>query len=314
MVNYNANFPADTDFIADGPKKIRENQEALRAGQIVDAGSIKGLISGNASGQIPISNGNVNINLNAEKLQNKTPSDFAATNHTHAVATLSSNGMMSNADKTKLDNIVAGAQPNQNAFSNVLINGVTIQADSPTDILEIVAGDNIALVADAANDRIIIKVTGKVDSAKQADVAINTDTVDGKHASDFAPTGFGLGVALSSVSVADPDNATITGMYYAASNAKLPAGVQDGTLLVLAYSSAWLTQQLQDLRTNRTFTRVKSNGIWSGWNEVSYTNYKPYVISATAPSDTSKIWIDNSAIAYINNGTTWVALRGVYLD
>lgn len=171
MANYNGNLPADNDFIADGPGRIRENQEALRTGQIVDAGSVKGLVPGNAGSQIPVSNGKVNINLNAEKLQNKTPADFAEANHVHPVATASSNGMLSNTDKAKLDSMAFGAQANQNAFSNVLVGSTKIQADSPVDSIELVGGTNITIDPDATNDRVTISVTGKVASASNSDYA-----------------------------------------------------------------------------------------------------------------------------------------------
>lgn len=88
-------------------------------------------------------------------------------------------GLMSGADKQKLDGIQAGAEVNQNAFSNVLVGGTTIAADSKTDTLELVAGTNIALMPDATNDKVTIAVSGTVASAS------NADTVDGKHASDL---------------------------------------------------------------------------------------------------------------------------------
>ncbi len=88
-------------------------------------------------------------------------------------------GLMSGADKQKLDGIQAGAEVNQNAFSNILVGGTTIAADSKTDTLELVPGTNIALTPDAANDKVTIAVTGTVASAS------NADTVDGKHASDL---------------------------------------------------------------------------------------------------------------------------------
>jgi len=60
---------------------------------------------------------------------------------------------------------------NQNAFSNVLVNGTTIVADSQTGTLELAAGTNIELSADEANEKITIAVIGKVASAVQADSA-----------------------------------------------------------------------------------------------------------------------------------------------
>ena len=59
-------------------------------------------------------------------------------------------------EKNKLSGIAEGAEVNQNAFSNVTIGSVTISADSKTDTLNIVAGDNITLVTDATNDKITI--------------------------------------------------------------------------------------------------------------------------------------------------------------
>jgi hypothetical protein len=189
---YDSLKPADTQFISAGPKDIRDNFEAVKTEQIVDAGKLKGLIPGNAAGQIPLNNGTVNVGLNAEKVGGNLPSAFAASTHTHPVATQSSAGLESAVDKTKLDGIAVGAQVNQNAFSNVLIGSTTIQADSPTDTIEVVAGANISITPDATNDRLTIGVTGKVASAISADTATtctgnsatttNADKVDGFHA------------------------------------------------------------------------------------------------------------------------------------
>lgn len=45
---------------------------------------------------------------------------------------------------------------NQNAFSNVKVGSTTVSADSATDTLELIAGDNITLTPDATNDKITI--------------------------------------------------------------------------------------------------------------------------------------------------------------
>lgn len=89
-------------------------------------------------------------------------------------------GLMSGQDKAKLDSMAPGAEPNQNAFGSVKVGATTIQADSEADTLEIVAGANISVTPDAANDRVTIAVIGTVPDA---------DRVDGKHASDFALAG-----------------------------------------------------------------------------------------------------------------------------
>lgn len=66
-----------------------------------------------------------------------------------------------NAAKVHADKAHApsNAQANQNAFSNVTINGTTISADVPTDTLNLVAGSNVQITPDAANDKITISAT-----------------------------------------------------------------------------------------------------------------------------------------------------------
>ncbi|MDF2927873.1 MAG: hypothetical protein K0Q75_111 [Anaerospora sp.] len=157
--------PMDDEYIAAGPAAIRENLRALKEDQIVDAGTVNGLAVGNASGNIPKANGTLCTNLNAQYLGGNLAGFFSPATHTHSAATTSSNGMMANTDKAKLDGISAGAQVNQNAFAGVLVSGTTIQADAATDTLELVAGSNIALAPDATNDRITIGVTGTVPAA-----------------------------------------------------------------------------------------------------------------------------------------------------
>lgn len=77
-------------------------------------------------------------------------------------------GLMSAADKAKLNGIAAGAQVNQNAFSNVKVGSATVAADAKTDTLELTAGDNITLTADAANDRVTIAAKDTTYSSKAA--------------------------------------------------------------------------------------------------------------------------------------------------
>lgn len=53
------------------------------------------------------------------------------------------------------------AEANQNAFSNVVVGSTTIAADSKTDTLTLVAGDNVTITPDATNDKITISSTAK---------------------------------------------------------------------------------------------------------------------------------------------------------
>ena len=75
------------------------------------------------------------------------------------LATKSADGAMSAADKTKLDGIAAGAEVNQNAFSNVKVGSTTVAADSKADTLELASSSAITLTPDAANDKVTIGVS-----------------------------------------------------------------------------------------------------------------------------------------------------------
>ena len=162
---YDSSRPADDETLSVFPAGARENARSLKEDQIVNAGTLKGLSPNNNSGQIPISNGTVNTNLNADMVDGKNASDFATSGHTHSVATTSSAGFESAADKTKLETIATGAEVNQNAFSNITVGSTTIQADAKQDTLILTAGTNIALTPDATNDKVIIGVTGTVDAS-----------------------------------------------------------------------------------------------------------------------------------------------------
>ncbi len=73
-------------------------------------------------------------------------------------ATTSAAGLMSAADKTKLNGVATGAEVNQNAFSKVVVGSTTIEADSKTDTLTL-AGSNVTLTPDATNDKLTIGIT-----------------------------------------------------------------------------------------------------------------------------------------------------------
>ena len=165
---YDANFPQDDSYLADFPAGEREQNKQLKEGQIVDAGMLQGLTAGNNSGQIPVSNGIENTNLNAAMLNGKTSSYFSPSTHTHELATTSSNGFMSNADKLKLDSIASGATGSQNVFYNIKVGQSYLQPESTVDVLEFSAGQNISITPDTLNDKITIAVSGTVNSAVKA--------------------------------------------------------------------------------------------------------------------------------------------------
>ena len=87
-----------------------------------------------------------------------------------AVATGSSgatNGVMTSDDKKKLNEIQAGAQANQNAFSNVVVGSTTIAADTTTDTLTLTQGSHITLTPSSADDSVTIATDLSSKSAAQ---------------------------------------------------------------------------------------------------------------------------------------------------
>lgn len=59
----------------------------------------------------------------------------------------------------------SNAQPNQNAFSNIIVGETTISADTPTDSLTLV-GSNVTITPDATNDKVTISVSSGSTSTK----------------------------------------------------------------------------------------------------------------------------------------------------
>lgn len=160
---YNANLPADNGFIADGPGELRENFRALKEDKIVNAGKLKGLEPGHASGNIPINDGTLNTGLNADQLDGHDSAYFSADGHVHGAATPTSNGFMSNTDKVKLNGIQAKAEVNQNAFAKVKVGSTIVEADQKQDTLELVPGSNVTITPDKANDKITIALPPSLD-------------------------------------------------------------------------------------------------------------------------------------------------------
>ena len=94
-----------------------------------------------------------------------TSAKYAREDHVHPSDTtkvdkVSGKGLSTNdftdSDKTKLTGIAAGAEVNQNAFSNVKVGSTTVTADGKTDTLELAAGSNVTLTPDATNDKVTI--------------------------------------------------------------------------------------------------------------------------------------------------------------
>lgn len=186
---YNKDFPADDSYLADFPANEREQIRAIVEDKIVNAGKLNGLNSSNATGQVPISNGTVNTNLNSDMLDGHHSDYFSKDGHIHSNASTSTAGFMSAADKTKLDGVATGAEVNQNAFGNVAVGTSTLQADNKQDTLYIAAGNNISIAADAANDKLTIGLIGTVPAANGGTGNSSVDTTPTANSTKMVTSG-----------------------------------------------------------------------------------------------------------------------------
>ena len=99
----------------------------------------------------------------------------------------------------------------------------------------------------------------------------NADTVDGKHASAFAPSGFGLGIQKNLF-----ENANLilnTGFYYCTGG--LPSGVSDANVYHHAHSDTYAHQMAFEFGPNYSniiYSRIKNNGTWLAWRQIATTD------------------------------------------
>lgn len=77
----------------------------------------------------------------------------------HSTATTAQIGLMSADDKSKLNNIAAGAEVNQNAFSTIKVGTTTVTAETATDTLNLTGRGSVSITANASTDTITISGT-----------------------------------------------------------------------------------------------------------------------------------------------------------
>lgn len=91
----------------------------------------------------------------------------------------------------------SNAEENQNAFSNITVGSTTVSADSKTDTLTLVAGNNVTLTPDATNDKITIAATNTTYSGS-APISVSGTTISHSTAAGYKhiPSGGSAGQVL----------------------------------------------------------------------------------------------------------------------
>lgn len=266
---YDKDFPADDSYLADFPSGEREQIRAIVEDKIVNAGKLQGLAPSNASGQVPVSNGTVNTNLNADKLDGYDASYFSADGHVHNNASTSTAGFMSAADKTKLDGVATGAEVNQNAFGNVAVGTSTLQADNKQDTLYIAAGSNVSIAADETNDKITIGLTGIVPVANGGTGKSNLDNVNVGGAGTLNSWTYRPTTANNTFADAK------VRYYLATSNMTTAKPPYDGAILHLPWDNGYYDMQLFISNTDAAVSvrAQKGSADWSnsiGWKKLAF--------------------------------------------
>jgi outer membrane protein assembly factor BamE (lipoprotein component of BamABCDE complex) len=167
--------------------------------------------------------------LDADTVDGAHASSFASATHTHPNATSSTAGFMSASDKTKLDGIQAGAEVNQNAFSNVKVGSTIIAATTKTDTVELIASSNVALTPNASSKQVTVAV-----SPQGAGSGLHADLLDSYHAGNSSNQ-----IPVSNGTVCTNLNADLVDGYHASSlqNQLAFSNVQVGSTTIAATST-----------------------------------------------------------------------------
>lgn len=194
-------------------------------------------------------------------------STFAKADHVHPSDTtkvdkVSGKGLSTNdyttTEKNKLAGIAAGAEVNQNAFSNVKVGTTTVAADGKTDTLELAAGSNVTLTPDATNDKVTIAVTVAASDiaavlSTGSDATLETDlnnigtdlnTLFNNKANSASPHLSGVPTAPTAAAGTNTTQIATTAFVKAAVDAATTGavayqGVVDGTFAPTNYTAGW---------------------------------------------------------------------------
>lgn len=225
-------------------------------------------------------------------------------------ATTSAAGVMSAADKTKLDGIATGAEVNQNAFSNVAVSGqTTVSADGKADTLTLASGTGITITTNATTDTVTIS-----NSAPDQTVAIasgsgitvsgtypnftvdHTDTstqasVDNTGAAviqDVTLDGFGHVTGLASVTITPAlIGASATGHTHTASNiTDFNEAAQDAVGTIMS-GSGIATVTYNDVANTITVTATEADTLASVTGRGATTTTAVSITNSTASSSTT---------------------------
>lgn len=158
----------------------------------------------------------------------------------------------------------------------------------------------------------------------------NADMLDGKHAIDFAPSGFGISEPTDKL---ENLNVHLGGLFAVNTNCANAPSTDYGFLVAIRLDSNKTFQAFAPLGSadatlkGKIYTRVGVGALWSSWTSVAVTNGSSgkistsvlpgsvVVVSTSAPTDKSLMWVNSTLGQGTLNywdGTAWVPVIGVY--
>lgn len=190
-----------------------------------------------------------------------------------SAATDTVTGLMSSSDKLKLDGIQAGAQVNQNAWSNLQVGNTLIQADSATDTLTVSAGNNITLTPDASNDSLMISATDTRYSAGTGLTLSGTEfSVDTTAIQEKLTAGSNITITGTTISATDTDTHRPIQV-----NGTQNLGDNTTPLNLKAGSNVTLTANGGDVTIAAASSPSQVNADWTSSSGVSQILHKPTI-------------------------------------
>ena len=194
-------------------------------------------------------NGVVKDVLTIEKIESDIDLDDYATItevENHYVKKVSGKGLSTNDyttdEKNKLHDIAANAEVNQNAFSNVGINGVNIDANRKTDVL-VIETTNITATGDDDTNKITLSVTASDVSNALGYIPMSKNTT----------YVFAQGETKGQFKVTDSDgsvfNVPVNGVLTEHQTVSLASGTDNGTLKLIVGDASTDNIQVKGLKS-----------------------------------------------------------------
>ena len=214
----------------------------------------------------------------------------------------------------KVEGIEAGAEVNQNALSSVVVNGTTVSASAKTDSIELVAGTNVTVTADASNKTVTVSA---VDTTYSDATTSTSGLMSSSDKTKLDGIASGAEVNQNSISSIVANGTTVSAVnktdsveFIAGSNVAVAGDASNKTITITAVDTTYSDATTEVSGLMSSSDKVKLNGIATGaevnvqsnWNQTDtladdYILNKPTIPDAQVNSD----WNANSGVAQILN-------------